>query len=67
MKDFIIVLCHAVCMFICGFGVIAIIGQLGEIKRDIKAIEDKLYDIEKWLTDREGDQDHGHPKGYRHR
>ena len=56
MKEFIIVLCHALCMMISCFGVIIVIGQLGEIKRDIKVIKHKLYDIEKWLTDREGEE-----------
>ena len=57
MKDMFMIIDYAICMTISVFGVIAIIGQLGAIKRDIKAIEDKLYDIEKWLTDREGENE----------
>lgn len=49
----IIILCEFACTTISVLGVIVIAGVLGEIKRDIKGIENKLYDIEKWLTDRE--------------
>lgn len=54
MKELIILLDYIVCMMISLFGIIIIIGQLAEIKRDIKTIKDKLYDIEKWLTDKDG-------------
>jgi len=42
-----------VSLFISVFGVFFIFGFLSEIRRDIRSIEDKLYDIEKWLVDRE--------------
>ena len=50
----ITILCESVCLIISVLGVMSIVGVLGEIKTDIKSIEDKLYDIEKWLTDKEG-------------
>lgn len=49
----IIFLCELTLLVISVFGIIALVGILTEIKRDIKDIENKLYDIEKWLTDRE--------------
>lgn len=56
----ITILCESVCLIISVLGVISIVGILTEIKRDIKGIEDKLYDIEKWLTDREGEKKNGY-------